>query len=164
MGIPLFAFALGFEGMISDYRVRDFMTSPATVVSQDARLIDAVLLLRSNGIRHLPIVDGDRLVGIITDRDIQRCAPSLPEKITQEEYNAIFERTALARVMVRDPLSVSPDTPLRDAAALLHEQKFGCLPVVEDGRLVGVITISDMLGVLRRLLAGELLAAPAEPS
>ena len=150
--------------MVEEYRVHDFMTSPATIISQDACLLEAAILLRSTGIRHLPIVDGDRLVGIITDRDIQRCAPSLLEKITQEKYNAIFERTALARVMVRDPLSVSPDTPLRDAAALLHEQKFGCLPVVQDGRLVGVITISDMLGVLRRLLAGELVAAPAEPS
>ncbi len=150
--------------MVEEYRVSDFMTSPATIISQDACLLDAALVLRSTGISHLPIVDGDRLVGILTDRDIQRCAPSLLEKITQEEYNAVFQRTPLARVMVRNPLSVSPEMPLRDAAALLHQHKFGCLPVVEDHRLVGIITISDMLGVLLRLLAGELVAAPAEPS
>ena len=149
--------------MTSDYRVRDFMASPATVISKEARLLDAVLLLRNTGIRHLPVVDGDRLVGLITDRDIHRCAPSLLENISPEQYNAVFQRTPLARVMVRDLVTVSPETPLRDAAAILHEHKFGCLPVVEDGLLVGIITITDMLGVLHRLLAGELVPAPAAP-
>ena len=148
--------------MASDYRVRDFMTAPATTISQDSYLIDAALLLRSTGIRHLPIVDGDRLVGIITDRDIQRGAPSLLEVTTQEEYNAVFKRTPLAHVMVRDPLFVSPDTPLRDAAALLIEYKYGCLPVVEKGKVVGMITVIDMLTVLRRFLMGETVPAASD--
>jgi acetoin utilization protein AcuB len=134
--------------------VRDHMTSPASSISKDARLLDAALMLRSTGFRHLPIVDGARLVGIITDRDIHRFAPSLLGRITQEEYNAIFENTPLERVMTRDPLTVAPETPLRDAAALLQEKKLGCLPVVEDGRLIGIITVTDMLEVLLGLLDG----------
>ncbi len=138
--------------MDDEYQVRDFMTAPAKSISRSARLLDAVLILRSTGFRHLPIVDGERLVGVITDRDIQRFAPSLLRRITQEEYNEVFEDTPLERVMTRNPLTVTPATPLHEAAALLHEKKLGCLPVVEDGRLVGILTVTDMLGVLLRLL------------
>jgi CBS domain-containing protein len=140
--------------MSGDCLVRDFMTAPVKSISHKARLLDAALVLRSKGIRHLPIVDGDHLVGIITDRDIQRFAPSLLSKITPEEYNAIFENTPLERVMTRDPMTVAPDTPLCEAAGILREQKLGCLPVVEKGRLVGILTVTDLLGVLVHLLNG----------
>ncbi len=147
--------------MDEKYLVRHFMTSPAKSISQDECLLDAALILRSTGFRHLPIVDGDRLVGIITDRDVQRFAPSLLSKITQEEYNAIFEDTPLAKVMTRNPLTVTPTTPLREAAAILHEKKLGCLPVVDNGQLVGILTVTDMLGVLLRFLTHA--AAPESP-
>lgn len=146
--------------MSDEFRVRDFMTAPAMSIPRDSRLLDAALLLRNTGFRHLPIVEGDKLVGIITDRDIQRFTPSLLSKITPEEYNAIFENTMLERVMTRHPISVTPAIPLGEAAAILHERKLGCVPVVEDGRLVGIITVTDMLGVLLRLLTG----APAQTS
>ncbi len=144
--------------MTQEYLVRNFMTAPAKSMARDARLLDAALALRSTGFRHLPIVEGERLVGIITDRDIHRFAPSLLIKISPEEYNAIFENTPLERVMTRDPLTVTPDTPLREAAAILQEKKLGCLPVVENERLVGIVTVTDMLGVLLRFLTA------AEPS
>ncbi len=144
--------------MTQEYLVRNFMTAPAKSMARDARLLDAALALRSTGFRHLPIVEGERLVGIITDRDINRFAPSLLIKISPEEYNAIFENTPLERVMTRDPLTVTPDTPLREAAAILQEKKLGCLPVVENERLVGIVTVTDMLGVLLRFLTA------AEPS
>lgn len=151
--------------MVSDYRVRDFMSVPATTISQDSRLIDAALLLRSTGIRHLPIVDGECFVGIITERDIQRCAPSVLDGTTPEQYNSVFEQTPLSRVMVRNPLFVSPELPLHEAAALLIEYKYGCLPVVEKGRVIGMLTVIDVLTVFRRMLMGELppisLDAPA---
>lgn len=139
--------------MTQEYLVRNFMTSPAKSIARDARLLDAALALRSTGFRHLPIVEGDRLVGIITDRDINRFTPSMLSNITPEEYNAIFENTPLERVMTRNPLSVAPDTPLREAAAILYEKKLGCLPVVENERLVGIVTVTDMLGALLRFLA-----------
>jgi len=150
--------------MISHYLVRDFMTVPASIISQDSHLIDAALLLRSTGIRHLPIVNGERLVGIITDREIQRCAPSVLDGTTPEQYNAVFRSTPLTRVMVRNPLFVSPDTPLRDAAALLIEYKYGCLPVVENGRVVGMLTVIDMLTVFRRILMGEMAPVASSTS
>ena len=148
--------------MNDEYLVRDFMTAPAKSISRDARLLDAALMLRSTGFRHLPIVDGDRLVGIITDRDIHRFSPSLLSKITPEEYNAVFENTPLERVMTRNPLTVTPTTPLRDAAAILQEKKLGCLLVVEEGRLVGILTVTDLLGVLLRFLTRAAQESPVE--
>jgi len=141
--------------MTTSYTVRDFMTAPAVSLPHTARLVDAALALRSSSIRHLPIVEGNRLVGIITDRDIQRCAPSRLVPITEEQYNTIFETTPLARVMTRDPQTISPDAPLSEAASILQGGKFGCLPVVEKGELVGILTRADLMGVLLRLLSGE---------
>jgi acetoin utilization protein AcuB len=139
--------------MPRNYIVRDFMTAPAASLPLDSRLLDAALTLRRTGFRHLPIVDGETLVGIITDRDVHRFAPSLLSRITPEEYNAIFEDTKLERVMTRDPVTVAPDTPLLEAAALLHDRKLGCLPVVEGGKLAGIITVTDMLAVLQHMLS-----------
>jgi acetoin utilization protein AcuB len=83
--------------MNNEYLVRDFMTAPVTSISHDARLLEAALTLRRTGFRHLPVVQGERLVGIISDRDVHRLAPSLLSKITAEEYNAVFENTPLER-------------------------------------------------------------------
>jgi CBS domain-containing protein len=138
--------------MSETYIVRDYMMSALTTISKDSSLLDAAMTMRRSSIRHLPIVDGDRLVGIITERDVLRCSPSLLSEITQDEYNAIFENTPIARVMTRDPTSVQPDAPIRDAVALMMDRKMGCLPVVENGRLVGILTRSDLLTVLMNLL------------
>jgi CBS domain-containing protein len=133
-------------------RVRDFMASPVTSLPSTARLLDAGLLLRAGRIRHIPIIDEGNLVGILSDRDIQRCTPSMLTRVTAEEYNAIFEDTPVARVMTRDPQHVSPDAPLHVAAALLRASKLGCLPVVENGQVIGIVTKDDMLGALVRFL------------
>jgi acetoin utilization protein AcuB len=134
--------------MRDEYLVRDCMTAPADSLPKDACLLDAVLTFRRTGFRHLPIVDDGRIVGIISERDIQRVSPSLLSNVAQEEYNSVFEKTRLKDVMTRDPLTVTPDTPLRDAAIILNEQKVGCLPVAVDGKLVGIITVIDMLQAL----------------
>ena len=146
--------------MPEEYIVRDHMSTPVLSISQDARLLDAALMLRRSGFRHLPIVDHGRLVGIVTDRDIQRFAPSLLSKITPEEYNAVFENTPLSKVMTRDLITVTPLSPLREAAAILNDRKVGCLPVVEGDQLVGILTRNDLLGVLVRIL--EKSTAPQE--
>jgi acetoin utilization protein AcuB len=132
--------------------VREFMASPVTSLPSSARLLDAGLLLRAGHFRHIPIIDDGKLVGILSDRDIQRCTPSMLTRVSAEEYNAIFEDTLVARVMTRDPQHVSPDAPLHVAAALLRSSKLGCLPVVENGQVIGIITKDDMLAALVRFL------------
>lgn len=141
--------------------VRDIMTSPVTTLPRSCRLLDAALTLRRTGYRHVIIVEDERIVGVVSDRDVHRFAPSLLGNITPEDYNAIFENTPVERVMTREPLTVAPTTSLNAAATIMHERKLGCLPVVEEGRLVGLVTISDMLGVLTRLLTSESQPVPA---
>jgi CBS domain-containing protein len=138
--------------------VRDIMVSNLTTIPRESSLLDAAITMRRSSLRHLLVVDGEKLLGIISERDVQRCAPSLLSPITQEEYNAIFENTPIERVMLRNPLTVSPDSPVRDAVALMLERKVGCLPVVEGERVVGILTRSDVLNLLM-----SFLPAPPEP-
>ncbi len=140
------------------FLVRDFMATPVTSLLHTASLFDAAVMVRRTGYRHFPIVDGERLVGLITERDISRLAPSLLEKITQEEYNAVLQNTPLELVMTRDPLTTTPNASVLDAVATLHHKKVGCLPVVEGERLTGIITVTDMLGLLFRLLGGKVVS------
>ena len=131
------------------------MTQPAVTVEPSTLLLDAALTLRTGAIRHLPVVEHGRLVGLLTDRDIQRCAPSRLIPITEESYNAVFAGTTVARVMTRDPLSVSPDLPLSSAIALMQQSRYGCLPVVQGVELVGILTRSDLVDTLQRLLSNQ---------
>jgi CBS domain-containing protein len=133
--------------------VREVMTSPAITAEPGTALLDAALLLRASAIRHLPIVEGTELVGVISERDIQRCAPSRLIPITEDGYNAVFANTTVARIMTREPKVVSSDTPLLTAMSVMQQGKYGCLPVVDAGVLVGILTRSDILDALQRLLA-----------
>ena len=93
------------------------------------------------------------MVGIISERDVQRLSPSLLiSNVSPDEYNSVLENTTLEKVMVRNPLTVSPETLLQEAAAILRDQKVGCLPVLRDGSLIGIITVTDMLGALVLIL------------
>lgn len=146
------AFSCGGAVSFGDYLVRDVMTSPVITVDPSAALLDAALLLRGNNIRHLPVMQNGRLVGLLSDRDIQRSAPSRLLDITEDRYNEIFASTTVESIMVRDPETVLPETPLRDALEVMLQSRFGCLPVMENGELVGILTRGDFLVMLQRLL------------
>lgn len=143
--------------------VRDIMATAVTTLEDSAFLIDAALILRRTGFRHLPIVNGERLVGLITDRDVYRYAPSLLTNISAEEYNRVFESTPISRVMTREIVTVTPETSIEEAVALLHSKKLGCLPVVEKDKLVGMVTVTDMLEVLHRILSPSGEESLAQP-
>ena len=103
----------------------------------------------------MPVVDGGKLVGIISDRDIKRHSPSMLAKITQEEYNKIFEETTIEKVMTKDPQTVSPESPIKVVIDIMHEEKFGAVPVVDAaGMLVGIVTTTDALGMLSAMIGG----------
>jgi len=125
-------------------------------------LLDAALLLRASAIRHLPVVDKGRLVGLLTDRDIQRCAPSRLIPISEEDYNAVFAETCVDRVMTREPLVVPSDAPLLSAIGMMQQSRYGCLPVMDGERLVGILTRSDLVEALHRLLSGKELRRQAD--
>src|SRR3954467_2982063 len=97
--------------------VRDYMTRNVTTLSDDAKLLDAALMIRRTGKRHVPIISKatGKVVGIVSDRDILRLPPSVLSAVTtEEEYNQIFEDTSITKAMTRDPLTVSPDAPVNE--------------------------------------------------
>lgn len=147
-----------------EYFVKDVMTTPVVSVGSKTSLLDAALLLRGSATRHLPVVEEGRLVGLLTDRDLQRCAPSRLIPITEDAYNEVFAKTLVERVMTRDPQTVSSETPLREAVSQMQQTKYGCLPVVDDGALVGILTRGDLIDTLESLLNGNAIGRSALPS
>jgi len=139
----------------STFRVRDYMTSTVTSLTVNARLLDAALLIRRTGKRHVPVVSADgKVLGIISDRDVSRLAPSVLSPMGAEEYNKIFEGTSVTLAMTRDPVTIHPDAPVQQAVHIMTSRKFSSVLVTEpDGKLVGIITITDLLGLLDQLLA-----------
>ena len=134
-------------------RVRDYMTPEPQTLGIEHSLLDAVLLLRRSNLRHIPITEDGRLVGLLSDRDVARAAPSMLTPLLQEEYNSVFEDTPLGKVMTRNPLAISPDAPLAEAVDLLYGNRLGCLLVLEGEKLIGIITVSDMLRALHDLIS-----------
>ena len=129
------------------------MTSSVTSLDPQARLLDAVLMMRSSGFRHIPVCTDGILVGIISDRDVKRFSPSLLGQVSQEEYNQIFEDTTIEKVMSKDPVAMQPSSSIKEVVDLMHDRKFGAVPVVDgDKKLVGIVTTTDALGLLRTLL------------
>lgn len=121
--------------------VREMMRSPVTTIQAGARLQEASQLLRSKGFRHLPVLEGDRLVGILTDRDLRWATSSLcPEPRTLNDP----VRTAMNEA----PITVDPLDPVEDAARIMREHKIGCLPVLDGPDLVGILTGMDILDTL----------------
>jgi len=122
------------------------MSNAFEAVSPDAHLHDALTRMNQAGYRHLPVVENDTLVGIITDRDI-RLAVNSPfvDVDTDLARESVLDGVRVEDCMTRDPQCVSPDTPLHAVADLLVLNKFGAMPVMEEGKLVGMISYVDFL-------------------
>jgi CBS domain-containing protein len=128
-------------------RVEEVMSSSVITLAPEQTLRDAVELLRSKHIRHLPVVEDSRLIGIVTDRDVKRATPSLLGGADRDDYDRVLDTITVAQFMTRDPMTVQPDTQLKEAVKIFIDRKMGALPVVADGHLVGIITQIDLLRV-----------------
>jgi acetoin utilization protein AcuB len=127
-------------------QVRDLMNSAPEVVSPDARLHDVLTKMNEAGYRHLPVVAEDRLVGIITDRDLRLAVNSpVVEKGADLQRESVLDEIPVAQCMTPDPQCVASDTPAHEVADLLSLNKFGAMPVVDEGKLVGMISYIDYL-------------------
>jgi acetoin utilization protein AcuB len=132
--------------------VQEVMSRTLVTLSSEQTLRDAMNLFRSNRIRHLPVVADGKLIGIVTDRDVKRATPSLLSGVTSDEFDHVLDTTAVAQVMTRDPITASPDDPLKSVVKIFLERKVGALPVVSEGVLAGILTEIDLLRVLHELL------------
>jgi acetoin utilization protein AcuB len=136
--------------------VRDCMTPDPRTVEPDATLDEALGLMRTLKVRHLPVVDGRRLVGIATWTDLVGAFPSPSKGRRPANGNALLHNAQVKDVMTKDPLTVSPDAPVETAARTLRERKIGSLPVMERQMLVGIVTESDLFDALVHLLGGDI--------
>jgi acetoin utilization protein AcuB len=144
-------------------KVKDVMTGRPITIAADALVGAALALMRTRHVRHLPVLDGaETLVGIVTDRDLRHAAlaPALDEYLSVPAHRRLRQLSeALGNLRVKDVMTWSvvttgPEAPLTYAALLMFENRVGSLPVLEHGRLVGMLTEQDVLKAL--LLGGQI--------
>lgn len=136
------------------YRLKlaDIMTRDVITLSEDDSLADARSCMDRGRIRHLPVVRGKKLVGLVTHRDLLAASFSVFAEVSEREERRLFSQIPVAELM-HDAITASPDMPVRDAAQILLKNKFGCLPVVtEDKELVGIVTEADFLKLTVKVL------------
>jgi CBS domain-containing protein len=130
---------------LSEIMNRDLIT-----VDKQASLRRARRILDQHRIRHLLVVDGKRLVGIVTDRDLRQAAPSSKSPLTISERQEFMDELKVLEVMSRKLITASSTTTIREAAKVMVSEKIGCLPVVDGNQLVGIVTQADLLEMLVR--------------
>jgi acetoin utilization protein AcuB len=133
-------------------RIRDIMTKNPKTVESETLVLDAQKLMNENSIRRLPVVDKGKLVGIVTYHDLLAASPSPATSLSVYELNYLLAKMKVKEVMKKNPVTISPDTPFEEALRLGQEKRIGSFPVVEDGKLVGITTESDIVRILTRVL------------
>ena len=121
------------------------MQTRVITATPDMALADVQRLMRDNHIRHVPVVSGKRLVGIITDRDVREASPSPATTLTRGEIAYQMATTPIKQCMTQNVVWIASDIDMVQATRLLLQRKCGCLPVVDNGTLVGIITEMDCL-------------------
>jgi acetoin utilization protein AcuB len=125
--------------------VSQWMTKRLVTVGADAPVAEAWRRMQRRRIRHVPVWDRGKLVGIISDRDVRLAFPAPAADMEVGERRALWERLRVWQIMSRVLVTVAPDTPMERAARTLLRYRISGLPVLSDGRLVGIITETDFL-------------------
>lgn len=132
--------------------VKNKMTANPFTISPDQTIPDAHEVMIKNGIRRLPVVKDGKLVGIISKEDVIKASPSQATTFSIGEITYLLSKTRVSRVMTKNPVTISSNALLEEAATLMRDNKIGFLPVVDDNRLVGIITESDIFESFIELL------------
>ena len=133
--------------------VRDIMSSPVFAVGHTDNLKVVEEVMEWKHVRHLPVVNDDgHLVGLITHRDLLRACVSSVAGIPRQEQDALLRGIPVKQMMQSEVLTVAPDSDVTAAARMMLDRKIGCLPVVEEGRLVGILTEADFVRYLLEIL------------
>ena len=140
---------------MGEVKVRDIMSTTLVTLDPVESVDLAEKAMTYGRIRHLPVVEGERLVGLVTHRDILRAQVSSLVALSPEERTEIKTSVPVREIMRREVRTVTPDTPVLEAARVLKENKYGCLPVVEGDKLVGIITEADFIDLVINALERE---------
>jgi len=132
--------------------VSNWMTKSVLTITPHDTLKQARELMTKHRVNQLPVVVDDKVVGIVTDRDVRDAYPSSMRLLRGKDIDDFADSYTVEEVMTYNVVTVSPETPLREVAQRLRKQRFGAVPIVDHGKLVGIITRSDLLDAA---LAGE---------
>lgn len=124
--------------------VKNRMTANPYTITHDAPISEVIELMRSKNLRRIPVVKGQQVVGIVTQTDIQKVSPTKATTLSIFEVNYLLSKTKVSDAMTKDVITISPDALLEEAAVLMRENRIGTLAVVENNKLVGIITESDI--------------------
>ncbi len=135
-------------------RVRHIMTSPVITISPDTPVLEAAKMMKDHGIERLPVVDDGKLVGIVTKDRVLRASPSMATSLSLHEIHYLFAKLTVKEIMRTNVVTVTPDTTVENAVRLAQEKRVGCLPVVEDDQVVGILTTNDFFYLVLNPLLG----------
>ena len=144
-------------------KCHELMTHPVKTLLESASVSEARNLMRNSHIRHIPIVnEKDELVGMFTQRDLLATMDSSMYNMTEEELETRESDIQISTVMTKKVATASLHTPLRRAAMFLQDKKYGCLPIVEERKVMGIITDSDFVTIAVNLLEQMESSSPLE--
>lgn len=124
--------------------VKDFMTRKVVYISPDTTVAHAADIMREQGLHRLPVIENDKLVGLVTEGTIAEASPSKATSLSIYEMNYLLNKTKIKDVMIREVITVSQYASLEDATYLMLKNKVGILPVVDNEQVYGVITDRDI--------------------
>jgi len=133
-------------------RIRDLMSTNVVTVTEDTSIHDARKIMDAHKIRRLPVMKKDKLVGLVTKHMLLEAAPSPATSLSIHELHYLLARMTVKEIMVKKPYTISPDMPAEEALQVGQEKGYGAFPVMEDGRLVGIVTESDIVRLMTRVL------------
>lgn len=142
-------------------QVQDFMTENPLVIAPDTPLVEAYNIMTDNDIRRMPVVEEDELIGIVTMSDILRSIPNVLAEEQDEETRLMLVARTVREIMAADPITVMPEDTIQDAADIMLEYQVSGIPVVQDTKVIGIITESDIFRLVVESWSSENLETAA---
>ncbi len=133
-------------------KIRDIMTTNVVTVEEKTLIDDARKIMEAHRIRRLPVMRKDKLVGLVTNHMLLEASPSPATSLSIHELHYLLAKMPVKEIMVKNPYTISPDMPAEEALQLGQEKGYGAFLVIEDDRLVGVVTESDIVRVMTKVL------------
>lgn len=131
--------------------VRDCMVRNPITITLETPISQALEIVVKRKIRHLPVLRDGKVVGLVTERGLLEVSPSPATTLSVYELNYVLAKVTVKEALVKNPVSVSSDCPIEVAAHVMREKKIGSLLVIDDGKLVGIVTQTDMVEAMVRL-------------
>ena len=131
--------------------IRDIMTDKVITVSPETEMLEASHILKENRIRHLCVLKGDRLAGVLTDTDLKEAGPSDATGLSVHEITFLLTKVKVKEIMTKDPVTIAPDRTVEEASLLMLKHQISSLPVVDRKELVGIVTETDIFKALSML-------------